>query len=181
MFQYLILRGISDILRIFNHLEEVDSADILQQNIDNANAQAKLIWDDLEVPFSMRLVRCQLILNPVVNQVAKRRAEEHVAVPASVAEHLDDIFHRHYNRSNFSLIGCADSSAYEVQEKYAREIVSQLRKIDLGCAARATVVLGKVYGSTAIPLLSISSVSALWDLANSTFYKKQLSLVSSVI
>jgi hypothetical protein len=181
MFQYLILRGISDILRIFNYLEEVDSVGTLQQDINDANAQAKLIWDDLEVPFSMRLVRCQLILGPVVSQVAKKEAETHVAVPASVAECLDDIFHRHYNKGNFSLIGCADNSAYGVQENYAGEIVSQLRKISPECATRATVVLGKVYGSTGIPLLSISSVSALWDLANSAFYKKQLSLVSPVI
>ena len=175
-----MFRGVHDIMRIFNDLEGVDCVDTLQQHIDSANAQAKPIWDDLEAPFSMRLARCQLILDPVVNQIAEAGSWRRSAVPASIGDRLDQIFHRHYNQDNLSLIGCADSSAYEVQDGYARDVVSLLRATNTGYAARAMVVLGKVYGSTAIPLLSISSVSALWNLVNSAFYKKQLSLVSLV-
>ena len=179
MFMFLLFRGIQDILVIFNSSPAAPVPEV-RDLLNEANAEAAVVWNDEDLPFPARWVACTEILQGVVKQNETFTAGNFEGVPEATVERLSKIFRRHYPQEKFLLMGCADEEAYEVQEGYAREVARLLGTKSKSFESRATTRLGKAYGRTALPLLCMSSVSALWKVCQSPFYKSQISLVSSV-
>ena len=179
MFKHVVCRGIENILIIFNSADAAPGLE-MRRLMDEANDQAGPIWDDATQPFADRRAECDEIVRPVLEMNLSGGPGEFNPLPSSAVETLDKLFRKHYQRRNFLLIGQANGEAYRVQDLYAREVATALGLIRDSYGSRATSFLGKVYGRTSIPLLSMASVSAFWEICNSPYYKRQLSLVSSV-
>lgn len=177
MFKYLLLRGIEDILLIFNDSRAAPVAE-MQSVLDQANNLAKPIWNDNNKSYAVRHAECKAILSPVFTVTRFGEPSGFNSVPQGCVGDLDKIFDFNYGPSNYLLIGQAAEDAYQVQEDYARQVGNALRPIRHSYETRAVVLLGKLYGSTSIPLLCSSSISALWKVCNLPYYKRQLSLVS---
>lgn len=177
MFKYLLYWGITDIVCIFSSSKAVFSVDTLRRRLRDADRETGVIWTHPTKSFTTRLQECKEILEPLIHRAVK--VSTFSGIPSQVAEKLDGIFRRHYERSDFLLIGCTEYDSYSLQQKYSDEIVSLLEPIDQGYASRALALLGKAHGRTSIPLLCLSSVAALWEICKSSFYRRQLKLVSS--
>jgi hypothetical protein len=179
MFKYLIFRAIEDVLMIFNDADAVPAAHV-QELLEEANSKAAPLWWDEATPFVDRQAACRKILDPIIKMNSAVKVHEFRKVPCSIVGALDEIFRRFYNKpSVLLLIGRTDEQAYEIQDDYARAIVELLENVDPAYGCRAITRLRKVYGRGALPLLSMSSASGIWQLCQSSFYRKQIYLVSS--
>lgn len=181
MFKSLLLAGVMDILVIFNNARSLPSTEA-QQLVERANEEAALVWRHDKGGATTRLSRCRDITSEVVRKVTASNSKNvvHHAVPGSLCERLDDVFTRHYGGPDgHLLIGRADDDAYVAQEGYGAEVIGLLSSERDAWKSRAMVRIGKVYGYPSLPLLSVGSIDAMWKVCTSTFYKKQLSLVSS--
>lgn len=180
MFKHLLYRGMEDILIIFNAGPAVPPEEI-RKDLCEANSRAEPVWNDKAKTLSARRARCKTILDPVVARNSLGEPGEFRPFPSKLAPKLDAVFSRHYKShepDRFLLIGKTEEDAYRVQEEYVHEVGLLLGSVRQSYRSRAITQLGKVYGRSSMPLLSISSVSALWLLCQTTYYKKQLSLVS---
>ena len=163
---------------IFDSGQAVEPSKI-SKLLKRANDSAELIWEDEDIPFSTRVIRCEEILDPVVNQNLMHSGPV-MEVPETIVSELGRLFRKFYNKtSDLLLIGQTHERAYEVQDKYAREVAEILGAVDARHKSRAITRLQKVYGRGSMPLLCVSSVSGLWRLCRSPFYRKQTALVSS--
>jgi hypothetical protein len=176
MFKHVLCRGVEDILLVFNHAEATP-APVMQRLMDKANSQAGLIWKDKTKPFTARRAECDDIVLPVIQLNFKVKPGNYNPLPPSAAETLDMLFRKYYGSDELLMIGQATEEAYRVQDLYAREVATALGSIRESYGSRAISSLGKVYGRTSIPLLCIASVSGLWDACQSSYYKRQLSMV----
>jgi hypothetical protein len=174
---HVLFRGIEDILVIFNGAP-ASPVQAIRNLVDDANRKAEPIWKNNDLDFKSRLGECRAILDLAFTEDQRSKPGQHRPVPSAVAEILDRIFRKHYSSSDFLLIGRADEDSYRIQDAYAREVGRSIGLINSSYESRAITCLGKAYGKTSIPLLCMSSVSALWQVCQSSFYKKQLSLVS---
>lgn len=179
MFKSLLTRGIEDILIIFNDAPAPQATEV-QENLDEANAIAAPLWNDDSKPLSARQTECRRILDPVIFAALAFKSGRFYSVPVAMSEDLNKVFRKHYTSDKFLLIGRNTEEAYNAQDAYAREVGRLLGTTKRRLQSRAIVRLGKAYGRTSIPLLSMASVSALWQISKSSFYKRQLSLVSPV-
>ena len=179
MFSYLLYRGLRDIWSIFNTAGAISPAEILQR-LEEANTEAVKVWSDEDRPFVTRLETCKTIIDPVANLILPSTSVTFNPIPEKVAGGLDTIFAKHYNPGNYLLIGRTEHEAQEAQRRYAQEVAILLGLEYKPYETRALFYLGRVYGCTSIPLLSLGSVLAMWDLCRSPFYRRQLSLVSIV-
>jgi hypothetical protein len=180
MFLYLLHKAIEDILIIFNDADAPSPADA-EQALQMANEKAEPLWKNEETPFPERQAQCQEILRPILELYMKEKPGEFHPVSDLVANGLNQIFKKHYNTpGKFLLIGRTDDQAYQVQDGYAREVAAFLgRNLGGPREARTIIMLRKAYGRGTLPLLCMSSASALWELCQSSFYRRQLFLVSS--
>ena len=178
MFKYLLYRGMEDILIIFNHSRAVRAEEI-RADLLEANQKAELVWKDRTKTLSTRRAECIAILDPVLRRNLSAESGEFFPVPLQVASGLDQIFAKHYKPDSYLLIGKTDENAYTVQDLYADEVGILLGKVRRSYRSRAITRLGKAYGRSSIPLLSMASVSALWQICQSDYYKGQLLLVGS--
>jgi hypothetical protein len=165
-----------DILIIFNHAEAAP-AQAMQSVIDVANNQAERIWKDKSKTFTARRAECDAVLSPVIKLNFLAPPGKFNRPPSSITGKLDELFRNHYGPDELLMIGQATEEAYHVQDLYARELSTMLGTIRDSYASRAITSLGKMYGKTSIPLLSIASVSWLWEVCQSCYYKRQLSMV----
>lgn len=183
MFKYLLLGAMEDLIVIFNDSEAAPATEV-RQRIDAANAKAAPVWEDGMVPLSDRSRKCREILDPALRVKTKRpetSSQDFKPAPVCVGGKLSQIFKEHYGKSDaLMLIGRTDNRAYEVQDRYEREVGEVLGKLKPQYESRAITRLGKVYGRGSLPLLCMSSVWGLWRLCQSAFYTRQLSLVSLV-
>lgn len=179
MFAHVIRRGLYDMAAIFSSGNPPPGEEIRHQ-LDAVNVIAKKVWGDRGKSLSGRMYQCQRFLAPVIEFVHPVRSATYDGVPMEITGELDGLFTRHYKPEHYLLIGCADDRAYEIQDRYAQDVADLLGLMDKPYQSRGLVFLGRVYGCTAIPLLSMSSVSAMWGVCCSSFYKRQLSLVSMV-
>ena len=179
MFKHVVCRGIENILIIFNSSDATPGLE-MRKLMDEANNRAGPVWNDATRTFATRRAECDKILLPVLEMNLSGRPGVFNPLPLSAVETLDTLFRKHYNCHQFLLIGQANENAYRVQDLYAREVATALGSIRDSYGSRATSFLGKVYGRTSIPLLSMASVSAFWEICKSPYYKRQLSLVSTV-
>jgi hypothetical protein len=179
MFKYLLYRGIEDILMIFNDADVVPVSDI-RTLLGKANARAAPLWMDETISFTDRQAACKEILDPVIRMNTGTKAKRFRRVPRSVTRKLNRIFRRFYGEpDSLLLIGRTDERAYEVQDRYARIVAKVLGKVKPEYQSRAITRLRKVYGRGSLPLLCMSSVSGMWQLCKSSFYRRQIYLVSS--
>lgn len=177
MLKYLLFHGIKAILTVFNDSYAEDPSRI-QNLLDEANSEAALVWLDKETPFLVRQERCRSILSPVL-KLNKPEGETFTRASKSVTDELSRIFNRVYTTSDeLLLIGRTDEEAYKVQDEYAVQVGALLEPMGPHYKSRAITTLQRVYGQGSLPLLCISSVSGIWQLCWSAFYKKQISLVS---
>jgi hypothetical protein len=179
MFKHVVCRGIENILIIFNSANAAPGLE-MRELMDEANNRAGPIWNDTTRTFAARRAECDNILRPVLAMNLLGGPGAFNPLPSSAVNTLDMLFRKHYERHRFLLIGQANENAYCVQDLYAREVATALGSIRDSYGSRVTSFLGKVYGRTSIPLLSMASVSAFWEICKSPYYKRQLSLVSSV-
>ena len=180
MFRHVLFRGITDMANILKSHPALPVA-TARELISQANDKTEPIWNDQGKPFVTRLAECAAILRPVVRRNVPKEPGNFISLPQEVVQSLDEVFRKHYKTDEgFLLIGRADEDAYRIQDLYARDVGSALGLIRSSYESRAITQLGKVYGSTSIPLLCDSSVSALWEVCRSSFYKNQLFLVSSM-
>ena len=179
MFMNLLFRGMYDIFAIFNENEEAPASEV-QSKLSEANDKAKRVWNDKEKSFLLRKTECGQIMRGILKSNKDCEDAVSTGVPQLVGERLSHIFTKHYGQANLMLIGRTTEEAYTVQDRYASEVVRLLweETKDDRCKSRAVVRLQTVYGASSMPLLCTSSVSAMWQLCTSSFYKKQLFLVS---
>jgi hypothetical protein len=179
MFKHLINRGIGDIFVIFKKSTS-DSMPEVRASLARANKAAAPVWNDSQRSFGDRRAKCEAIWKPVSDGILSAPRNTAGAMPSKIVWYIDEIFNKYYHSENYHLIGRADEESYGVQEQYANEVSARLASIKNEYGARALVCLGKAYGRSSIPLLSESSVGALWDLCCTSYYQKQLSVVSLV-
>lgn len=180
MFRFLLWRGITDIKAIFKEGEPQGSVDHYKERLDRVNSSAQWFFDNPESGLSDQLNQSERMSDFVFDAARSGNTGDSFPIPSSLVRPLQAAFCLHYNNNNMFLIGRADHEAYSVQEKYVEDVVSVLKKDYPGCAARALLVLGKAYGRSSIPLLSVASIATFWKLADSVFYKRQTNLVSSI-
>jgi len=177
MFKYLLFKGLEDISVIFNDVK-AERPGRVRKLLEEANDKAAPVWNDHRIPFLERQARCKAILDPVIelNAASEFRFS---AFPKSTVAELDKLFKQFYSEpAKVLLIGRTCKHAYEVQDRYATAVASLLGTVSRAYESRAAVCLRKVYGRNSIPLLSISSVSGLWELCKIPLYRAISSLVS---
>lgn len=178
MLKYVLSKGMLDILVIFNDAE-AKRPETVEALLQKANAKAELVWKDDNVPFSDRVAKCRKILDPLLN--ADSEVVDFKPVPQEIAGELDGIFEEFYGDPEaLLLIGRTHEEAYKVQDEYATAVTNLLGRHSSTYESRAIVCLRKTYGRSSLPILSVRSVEALWRLCQSPFYKRVLSLVSSL-
>lgn len=180
MFKYLLYQAMEDALVIFNTAE---AAPVTQTNnlIDVADAKAEPLWRDEAIPLLTREAECRAVYAECISLNEPVSKENRQPVPASAVAGLDRIFKKHYDTPDkFLLFGRTDDAAYEVQDRYAREVAALLGTIHRRFESRALTRLRKMYGRGSLPLLSEKSVTAMWEACKSSYYGRQMSLVSSV-
>lgn len=179
MFKYLLYRTVEDVLIVFSAARATPPAQI-EDLIDQANAKAEPIWRDQETLLLTKEDQCRDIFAECISLNEAVKGKGHVAVPASIVDDLDDIFLKHYNSpEKFLLFGRTDDVAYEVQDRYAREVATLLGTVRRRFESRALTRLRKMYGRGSLPLLSEGSATAMWAVCKSSYYRRQIFLVSS--
>lgn len=166
------------VLYIFNSAD-ADPVPTIRERLDKANNKAGPIWNDYNKKISARYAECDPILSPVISRNLRGDSGEFNPIPDRLTGTLDKIFRKHYPPSRFLLMGQAHEEAYHVQDAYACDVAEVVGTLRSSYQSRALTVLGKAYGRASIPLLTLGSTSALWQICQHSFYKKQLSLVSS--
>jgi hypothetical protein len=183
MFKFMLYRALTTGMVIFND----GGAPLLsssKEQVEKYNGLASVIWRDSGT-FSDRQKRCEGLLGTVVpglEQVNRRIHDDHLRqFPTSIEKDLNTIFHEHYDTSEkYLLFGRTDDEAYRVQDGYALAVAELLSSLDLRYGSKAHLCLRKMYGRGApLPLLCESSVEAMWEVCKDSYYKGQISLVSS--
>ena len=175
MFKFLIYRGIYYLRVIFGEGPEEPLTEQSQHLLNEAKQQAQHIWEMRQRRFEERLAGCRDLFEPFVPENPPTGTQP---TSPTLWHQLDRIFVEYYGLQGNPLIGSVEDEAYKTRRRYARKVGSLLGE---GLGFRAVLWLQKIPGCTSLPLLTESSVSAMWKLCCSTFYKKQLSLVSVIL
>lgn len=181
MFKYLLFKGFADIMDIFSSAK-AEAPSVIKAHLHKANEQAAPVWNDQSIPFTVRAHKCGEILDVVVNMNQIPKTEDEVLdIPPSLVDKLNKSFRKFYGTiDKLMLIGQTHEEAYAVQDKYAREVAHILGTEDKRFESRAITCFRKIYGRNFVPLLTMGSVSGLWQICQSGYYKKTVSLVSSL-
>ena len=101
-------------------------------------------------------------------------------VPNEAVTEMDDVFEAHYRSLGECLLfGRMDEMSQLVNTAYAKQVAKALGKIDLRYQTRAILCLHPLYGKgAALPLMTHTSVEAMWNVCESYYYTVQLKTVS---
>jgi len=166
-------------MTIFIAVEPKDTS-VIEAYLKEANEKAAPLWRNQGTPFATKVKQCREIVDPVLlmNDPTNQEGELE-GIPLELVAMLDEIFKKYYGTPDtLLLIGRTHDEAYKAQDGYSREVVRLLGDRNPWHGSRALTCLGKVYGSNSIPLLTLSSVSGLWQMCQSAFHRNNLSLVS---
>ena len=183
MFKFVLLRAVQTTVQVFSSAD-VPNAKCCKEILEDYNRQAKRVWDQKGVDFSVRRRECNAIQAKLLGELDKfPDLPEVEPVPPKAAAVLDLIFKKHYNSEELCLLfGRTDDKALEVQDGYAVSIAGALRRVDRRYEARANLHLRKRYGRGApLPLLSMDSVEAMFEVCTSWFYHSQINTVSLAV
>jgi len=182
MLKHLLFKGLIDIILIFSNTKAEDPS-VIKSLLKKANEKAALIWKDKTTSFETRVEDCRKLVDPVLrinDPIVEGGKVE--GVPAEIVDRLNKIFKKHYVEPNNKvlLIGQTTEEAYEVQDRYGRSVANYLGTLENGknLESRAITCLSKVYGRNSMPLLTVASVWGLWELCQSSFYRRVTFLVS---
>lgn len=181
MFKYLLIRSFRTGIFIFSD-EGAPPVDHCKRKVEEYNSAAELLWRSPAKLFN-RQQACEGLLSIAAPELKLADTlppkENHKCFPASIEEELDKIFHQHYDTvDKYFLFGRADDEAYKVQDAYALAVASLLGCLDDRYEARVHLCLRATYGHGApLPLLSGSSITAMWEVCREQYYQSQISLV----
>ena len=176
MFKYVLIRGVNDIRFMFNN-EKGPSLWVTRREIEEANAVAEPVWRDRQRARTTRMANCRRILSPVLMKVASHPVDP--IIPKCVLRRLDATFEQSYGGGDKPLlIGRAEEDAYVAQASYTDSIVLGLSSYHQYTKTRVLTCIGKAFGFTSIPILSVAFVDAMWGACKSKFYRRQLEMVS---
>ena len=106
-------------------------------------------------------------------------SKNHQFIDESVTLKLGCIFRKHYGEhATLMLIGRTDGSACKVRDLYVGDVATLLGPLGPWYESRAIARLNRPSGGGSLPFLCVSSVCGIWQVCQSTFYTRQLSLVS---
>jgi hypothetical protein len=176
MFKYVLIRGINDIRFMFSS-KKGPSLREMRKDIEDANEDAKPLWQSRQKTRVARMAECRQKLAPVLSKMPSQAI--HPKIPGCVLGRLNAIFQDNYGAGDrFLLIGRAEDDAYDAQANYVDAVLRHLSSYHQFIKARVLSCIGKCYGLTSIPILSIASVNAIWKACRSEFYRRQLAMVS---
>lgn len=182
MLKYMLYRAISTELVLFSALEAPPLA-TCEKELIKYNQEAREIWNS-SMSFFDRQQACEALLTKAVPSLQHvPRHMEHYDLrrfPTSFEGRLNAIFEEHYtSKDKWLLFGRTDKEAYDVQDRYAISVVEFFSDMDVQYASKACLSLRAIYGRGApLPLLCESSISAMWEVCQDSYYKRQLTLVS---
>ena len=178
MFKYLLFRGLEVTFKIFTESKTPLPCDV-QPLLESINIQTRAIWDNLDILPAIPEVKCKELSSPLFDLDDPKDESLLQTMTPEILEVVDKIFSKHYgNKESMLLIGRTDNQAYQVQHQYASEVAKLLGHISSEHKSRAMIYLGPVFGRSSMPLLCPSSIRWLWRLCRSSYYTKQISLVS---
>jgi len=179
MFKFVLLRAVQITAQVFSDAE-VPTVRECRRILEKYNREAKLVWEKEGVDFLDRRRECKAINAKFFRELDRfPRPSEIKPVPPKAAAVLDSVFKMNYTSDDlFLLFGRTDDKALEVQDAYGLSVASALRKLDERYEARANLYLRRRYGRGApLPLLSMSSAEAMWEVCNSYYYVTQINTV----
>jgi hypothetical protein len=182
MLKYMLYRTICTGIILFSDVE-APSLDVCKKEFAEYNGRARAVWNSPKSFFD-RQKACDVLLEAVVPscQYVRRSVEDEDLrrFPTSISGQLNAIFEEHYDsKDKWLLFGRTEEKAYDVQDRYALSVVELLGDIDERYASRAYLCLRGLYGRGApLPLLCESSISAMWEVCQDSYYKRQITLAS---
>lgn len=180
MFKFVLLRAVQTTAQVFSDIE-VPTAKQCKRTLEKYNREAKVVWEKEGVDFLDRRRECKAINARYFRELDKFPTPSEIKpVPPEAAAMLDLAFKTNYTSPDlFLLFGRTDDKAREVQDAYAASVATALRKLDERYEARAKLYLLGRYGRGApLPLLSMSSAEAMWEMCTSYYYNTQIGMVS---
>lgn len=180
MFKYVVYRSLLTTVRVFC---KVDAATVrrCKEAAEKYNQKAKPVWERKDKELLNRREECNTMERSFFCGLDKApKILELEAVPEVAARMLDGLFLKHYKSEELCLLfGCMEDAALEVQDGYALSVANALGDINWRYEARTHLYLRKRYGRGApLPLLSMASADAMWEVCMSYFYRVQISTVS---
>ena len=181
MLKYMLYQALCMGIVLFSDVE-APPLDVCKQEFDDYNRQAGALWNNSR-SFSDRQKSCKRLLEVAVPSLGwipeKVEDEDLRRFPASLEGPLNAIFKEHYgSKDKWLLFGRTDEKAYDVQDRYALSVVRHLESVDTRYASKAWLSLRGLCGRGApLPLLCESSISAMWEVCNDSYYKRQVALV----
>lgn len=182
MLKYMLYRAICTGIVLFSNIQ-APPLEVCEKEFAEYNREARAVWNS-STSFSSRQRACEQLLKTAVPslQFAPRNVEEDDLrrFPTSIEGQLNAIFKEHYSsKDKWLLFGRTEEKAYDVQDRYALSVAELLGGIDARYASKACLCLRALYGRGApFPLLCESSISAMWEVCQDSYYKRQIALVS---
>ena len=183
MFKFVLLRAIQTTVRVFSDAK-VPGVRHCKQLVKDCNLEAEVLWKREGADFLARRAQCKAIHGRYFRELDQfPTSKEMQPVPPEAAAVLDSIFKKHYKTTELCLLfGRTEDKALDVQDAYGLSIAAAMRKIDSRYESRANLHLRKRYGrGAAMPLLSMASVEAMWEVCSSYFYRVQIRTVSGAV
>lgn len=177
MFKHLIFQGLTDISQVFTDAK-AGGVGVVKAHLAQANEDASPVWNSPKLHPLERLARCKEITDPVVELSGIDLKGNFLGIPTRLIGRLNKAFQRYYKGDQSLLIGQTHEEARGVQDQYGRAVARIVGEEDARFAARAIICFRKVHGRTSMPLLTISSVQGLWQMCQTSFYTRVISLVS---
>ena len=181
MLKYMLYRALWTGIVLFGDVE-APPLDVCKQEFDDYNRQAGVVWNN-SLSFSDRQKSCQHLLAvtvPSLQWIPENVEDDDLRrFPSFIEGPLNAIFKEHYDsKEKWLSFGRTDEKAYNVQDHYALSVVRLLEGVDARCASKAWLCLRGIRGRGApLPLLCESSISAMWEVCNDSYYKRQITLV----
>ena len=150
--------------------------------IEAYNMRAKQVCRREKENFMRRKQECSTIYEEELERLCRTTEVKDIEpVPKEAATKMDTIFKMHYrNLPDRLLLGRLDEISQLVNTAYAKHVAEALGKIDPRYEARAILCLHPLYGrGAALPLMTETSVEAMWEVCESYYYTVQLDTVSS--
>ena len=150
--------------------------------IEAYNTRAKQVCRREKENFMRRKQECSTIYEEELERLCRTTEVKDIEpVPKEAATKMDTIFKMHYrNLPDRLLLGRLDEISQLVNTAYAKHVAEALGKIDPRYEARAILCLHPLYGrGAALPLMTETSVEAMWEVCESYYYTVQLDTVSS--
>jgi hypothetical protein len=179
MLKYLLFRGMVDILMMF-YCDGSQNSSHVWTTLEKADAKAAAVWEDGEEPLGTRAAEYRATVRSVVDSNLPKERILQLVLP-SLAKRLREIFEKFYGtRDSLRLIGQTNDQAHKAQLDYINAIVDSMQEVAPKFTSHLVARFKEVRKRNSIPLLSVRSVSGLWQLCQSPFYRRVISLVSTL-